>query len=61
MGDARDTVYYDGGCALCHRSVRFLVARDRFFMIDMIRRLAAVCPSVCQHAPRMPAFRSAGL
>ncbi len=27
--DARDTVYYDGGCALCHRSVRFLVARDR--------------------------------
>jgi predicted DCC family thiol-disulfide oxidoreductase YuxK len=22
-------VFYDGGCALCHRSVRFLVARDR--------------------------------
>jgi predicted DCC family thiol-disulfide oxidoreductase YuxK len=24
-----DTVYYDGGCALCHASVRRLVARDR--------------------------------
>jgi predicted DCC family thiol-disulfide oxidoreductase YuxK len=24
-----DTVYYDGGCALCHASVRALVARDR--------------------------------
>jgi len=23
-----DTVFYDGGCALCHFSVRFLVARD---------------------------------
>ena len=29
MADAPDTVFYDGGCALCHRSVRFLVARDR--------------------------------
>lgn len=29
MSDALDTVFYDGGCALCHRSVRFLVARDR--------------------------------
>ena len=29
MPDALDTVFYDGGCALCHRSVRFLVARDR--------------------------------
>ncbi len=29
MTDAPDTVFYDGGCALCHRSVRFLVARDR--------------------------------
>ncbi|MGH2901913.1 MAG: thiol-disulfide oxidoreductase DCC family protein [Solirubrobacteraceae bacterium] len=24
-----DTVFYDGGCALCHHSVRFLLARDR--------------------------------
>jgi predicted DCC family thiol-disulfide oxidoreductase YuxK len=24
-----DTVYYDGGCALCHASVRRLVTRDR--------------------------------
>jgi predicted DCC family thiol-disulfide oxidoreductase YuxK len=23
------TVFYDGGCALCHRSVRFVVKRDR--------------------------------
>ncbi len=29
MADGLDTVFYDGGCALCHRSVRFLVARDR--------------------------------
>jgi len=29
VSDARDTVFYDGGCALCHRTVRFLVARDR--------------------------------
>ncbi|MEX2207753.1 MAG: DUF393 domain-containing protein [Myxococcota bacterium] len=29
MAEAHDTVFYDGGCALCHRSVRFLVARDR--------------------------------
>ncbi len=29
MADERDTVFYDGGCALCHRSVRYLVARDR--------------------------------
>lgn len=29
MNGARDTVFYDGGCALCHRSVRFLVTRDR--------------------------------
>lgn len=24
-----DRVYYDGGCGLCHRAVRFLAARDR--------------------------------
>ena len=29
MADAPDTVFYDGGCALCHRSVRYLLARDR--------------------------------
>jgi len=29
MSEPRDTVFYDGGCALCHRSVRWLVARDR--------------------------------
>lgn len=29
MTDALDTVFYDGGCALCHRSVRSLVACDR--------------------------------
>ena len=29
VADAPDTVFYDGGCALCHRSVRFLVVRDR--------------------------------
>jgi predicted DCC family thiol-disulfide oxidoreductase YuxK len=29
VADALDTVFYDGGCALCHGAVRFLVARDR--------------------------------
>ena len=29
MADAPDTVFYDGSCALCHRSVRYLLARDR--------------------------------
>jgi predicted DCC family thiol-disulfide oxidoreductase YuxK len=24
-----DTIFYDGGCGLCHRAVRFLVVRDR--------------------------------
>ncbi len=24
-----DLLFYDGGCGLCHRAVRFLVARDR--------------------------------
>ncbi|MEO1236432.1 MAG: DCC1-like thiol-disulfide oxidoreductase family protein [Planctomycetota bacterium] len=28
-GDSFDVVYYDGGCGLCHRSVRFLLPRDR--------------------------------
>jgi predicted DCC family thiol-disulfide oxidoreductase YuxK len=29
MTDAStDLVFYDGGCGLCHRAVRFLVARD---------------------------------
>lgn len=28
MTEAPDTIFYDGGCALCHRSVRFLLARD---------------------------------
>ena len=25
----RDVIFYDGVCALCHRTVRFLIARDR--------------------------------
>lgn len=29
MTGTQDLVLYDGGCALCHRSVRFLIARDR--------------------------------
>jgi predicted DCC family thiol-disulfide oxidoreductase YuxK len=29
VSDAREIVFYDGGCALCHGAVRFLVARDR--------------------------------
>lgn len=29
MTAPQDLVLYDGGCALCHRSVRFLIARDR--------------------------------
>ena len=29
MTGSQDIVFYDGGCALCHGSVRFLVARDR--------------------------------
>ena len=29
MTGTQDIVFYDGGCALCHHSVRFLVARDR--------------------------------
>jgi predicted DCC family thiol-disulfide oxidoreductase YuxK len=28
MRGEHDTVFYDGGCGLCHRAVRFLVARD---------------------------------
>jgi predicted DCC family thiol-disulfide oxidoreductase YuxK len=28
-GVAPDTVFYDGGCGLCHRAVRFLLAEDR--------------------------------
>ena len=28
-GDAKETVFYDGTCGLCHRSVRFLLVRDR--------------------------------
>jgi len=28
-GDATETVFYDGTCGLCHRSVRFLLVRDR--------------------------------
>ena len=27
-GDAPETVFYDGTCGLCHRSVRFLLLRD---------------------------------
>lgn len=27
--DVVETVYYDGTCGLCHRSVRFLLQRDR--------------------------------
>ena len=26
--DAPERVFYDGGCGLCHRSVRFVIARD---------------------------------
>jgi predicted DCC family thiol-disulfide oxidoreductase YuxK len=26
---ARDMVFYDGSCGLCHRTVRFTLARDR--------------------------------
>lgn len=29
MREPPDTVFYDGGCALCHGSVVFLLARDR--------------------------------
>lgn len=29
MTVTQDIVFYDGSCALCHGSVRFLVARDR--------------------------------
>lgn len=28
MRDGRDTVFYDGECALCHATVRFFVRRD---------------------------------
>jgi predicted DCC family thiol-disulfide oxidoreductase YuxK len=28
-GDAAEMVFYDGTCGLCHRSVRFLLVRDR--------------------------------
>lgn len=27
--DERDIVFYDGGCGLCHATVRFVLARDR--------------------------------
>ena len=29
MKDEADTVFYDGHCGLCHRTVRFLLARDK--------------------------------
>jgi predicted DCC family thiol-disulfide oxidoreductase YuxK len=28
VSGSTDLVYYDGGCGLCHRTVRFLIARD---------------------------------
>ncbi len=28
MSSAQDQVFYDGGCGLCHRSVKWLLARD---------------------------------
>ena len=29
MGDARERIYFDGECGLCHRWVRFAMKRDR--------------------------------
>ncbi len=28
-GSGEETLYYDGGCGLCHRAVRFVLAEDR--------------------------------
>src|SRR5947207_1623893 len=29
VGEAYDIVFYDGGCGLCHRLVKFILPRDR--------------------------------
>lgn len=48
-------VFFDGECALCHRGVRFLAARDRLARL----RFAPLDGEVA-HAALAPALRDAG-
>jgi predicted DCC family thiol-disulfide oxidoreductase YuxK len=64
VADEPDLLFYDGGCGLCHRSVRFVVARDprgcfRFAPLGGETFRAAVPPALREGLPDSIVLRTA--
>jgi predicted DCC family thiol-disulfide oxidoreductase YuxK len=64
VADEPDLLFYDGGCGLCHRSVRFVVARDprgrfRFAPLGGKTFRAAVPPALQEGLPDSIVLRTA--